>query len=479
MHSLLALLFIAPIAAILVARIVYSLKQILVGKHTAPLVPFIFPWLGSSMSFLPSNVPGWRKAYGDAYRLHAFGTHITFTHSTSDAEEVFQTRSLSFVKAYGRFLEITTPVMEFDETKPEGRKIYRGLFTLFNSQLIRSAVENTRQIAEEEFATWQQSGRVDLFSISRGIVMKGIAMVMFGKAAVRDESLWKIYFSSFAELDPELVLLQPQSVFNFRRFKHKAFDRIEQVVKQALAEQSADDGVSGISILQEFAKNQGFTCDSRYLANVFLLFSLGAFTNLYAAVGWALFHLAKNNAWQDKARDEGHDTLQSYSMEELMQCSYTKSLVMEMTRFYARGTFLRQVTEKNGLKLSSGHVVPEGELVALYIPDFSFDPKAWEAPNEIIPERFMNPEAIREKGVFWVGFGRGRHPCLGMNFSLAQSALLVQMLLERFEFEAEAQDIPFNDKQMGTIFKPTVAVMASYHRINSSPAPRKRRMMSV
>jgi len=315
----------------------------------------------------------------------------------------------------------------------------------------------------EEFSKWDNEGTVELFSISRKIVMKAICRMLFGTAAINDETLWMRYYAAFSMLDPERALTEPLTIF-IPKQKQKAFNTVVSVVKQALAELSEDDNLTGLGILSDLIEEEGGVVDPEYIAQTFIIFSLGAFTNLYAAVGWSLYHATNNKEWGKKVREE-RQLLTTFSMEELLQCNFTKSLTQEMTRFYARGFFLRFVTEPNGLLLPSGFTVPHGEMCAIYIPDLSFEPTVWENPYEVKAERFLDADEIRDKGVYWTGFGRGKHPCLGMQFSLAQAVLLLQLLMERFEFKTTMEEVPFNQNQLGTIFKPLNPVMAEYKRI--------------
>jgi len=273
------------------------------------------------------------------------------------------------------------------------------------------------------------------------------------------------FFAAFSMLDPERALTNPASIFSPRQ-KEKAFQMVVEVVKEALAElESKPDSTSGIGMLVELMEEEGLLVEPEYLAQIFIVFSLGAFTNLYAAVGWSLYHVIKNPEVRAQIKEE-RQKLAEFTPEELQKCKLTRSLMMEVTRFYARGMFLRYVTEPNGITLPSGYKVPEGELCGIYIPDLSFEATKWEQPYEVRADRFVDVDEVKEKGVFWTGFGRGKHPCLGMEFSLAQGVLLMQLLLERFDFDSNVADVPMNQDQLGTIFKPVGPVMAHYRRIS-------------
>jgi sterol 14alpha-demethylase len=80
--------------------------------------------------------------------------------------------------------------------------------------------------------------------------------------------------------------------------------------------------------------------------------------------------------------------------------------------------------------------VPAGDVVAAS-PNFSHVlPSVFAEPNEYDPLRFAAPrEEDKRKPFSFIGFGGGRHACIGQNFAYLQIKTVWSVLLREFDFE--------------------------------------------
>lgn len=63
-------------------------------------------------------------------------------------------------------------------------------------------------------------------------------------------------------------------------------------------------------------------------------------------------------------------------------------------------------------------IVPEGALVAYHLADIHYDPEIYKDPLKWDPSRYL-PDREEGKGhaMPFLGWGEGRHPCLGKRVS--------------------------------------------------------------
>ncbi|MDE0715593.1 MAG: cytochrome P450, partial [Gammaproteobacteria bacterium] len=85
-----------------------------------------------------------------------------------------------------------------------------------------------------------------------------------------------------------------------------------------------------------------------------------------------------------------------------------------------------------------GYTVPTGAL-AMVSPAVSHRlPHIFDDPERFNPERFA-PPASEDKQHHYalIGFGGGKHRCMGKNFAYLQLKAIWTVLLDRFDFQAD------------------------------------------
>lgn len=122
------------------------------------------------------------------------------------------------------------------------------------------------------------------------------------------------------------------------------------------------------------------------------------------------------------------------SKMDVLQRNITEALRMNppliLLLRYAKTSF--SVTDSKGRDF----VVPKGDIVAAS-PNFShLLPTVFTNPEAYDPERFAPPRSEDKAKPFgFIGFGGGRHGCLGSNFAYLQIKTIWSLLLRNFEFE--------------------------------------------
>ena len=99
---------------------------------------------------------------------------------------------------------------------------------------------------------------------------------------------------------------------------------------------------------------------------------------------------------------------------------------------------MRMAKESFPVRTSGGkeYVVPKGHIVAVS-PTFSHRlPHVFAAPDAYQPDRYLAPrEEDKAMPFSYLGFGGGRHGCMGQQFAYLQIKTIWSLLLRDFTFE--------------------------------------------
>lgn len=118
------------------------------------------------------------------------------------------------------------------------------------------------------------------------------------------------------------------------------------------------------------------------------------------------------------------------TMEDLRKLPYTLQVVKEVLRLYPAAPFyVRDAVEDD---VMAGYDIKAGTAVMLSPYYTHRHPQFWREPENFEPDRFREGEAPRH-GHAYHPFATGGRVCIGNNFSLLESHILLAVLAQRFE----------------------------------------------
>ncbi|KAL3840358.1 hypothetical protein ACJIZ3_024949 [Penstemon smallii] len=150
---------------------------------------------------------------------------------------------------------------------------------------------------------------------------------------------------------------------------------------------------------------------------------------------WALFELSKNPKKQDRLFSEiqkvcGNEKL---TEEKLCQLPYLSAVFHETLRKHSPVPIvpLRYVDED---AIIGGYNIPTGSEIAINIYGCNQDEKAWESPEEWMPERFLNEKNDSMDLHKTMAFGGGKRVCAGALQAMLISCMAIGRLVQEFEW---------------------------------------------
>lgn len=118
------------------------------------------------------------------------------------------------------------------------------------------------------------------------------------------------------------------------------------------------------------------------------------------------------------------------TVEDLKRLPYTLQVVKEVLRLYPAAPFyVRDAIEDDVI---GGHTIRAGTAVMLTPYYTHRHPDFWERPEVFDPDRFSREREASRHGHAYHPFATGPRICIGNNFSLLESHLLLAVLAQRF-----------------------------------------------
>lgn len=153
------------------------------------------------------------------------------------------------------------------------------------------------------------------------------------------------------------------------------------------------------------------------------------------ALSWALYLLAGEQQFQDRARAEARSVLgdRPAGAADLDAMPYVRQVLEESMRLYPPVGFLaRDAAERDIL---AGREILPGDTVFLAIYALHRHEMWWARPNAFDPDNFAPERAKNRHKFLYLPFGAGPRVCVGANFAMMQAQIILSTLLARYRFE--------------------------------------------
>lgn len=227
------------------------------------------------------------------------------------------------------------------------------------------------------------------------------------------------------------------------------------MVFQKLIDQRTKTGKKGNDALQ-------YLIDQGVGIRDIIAFQLGALfagqLNSGINAAWVQVHLARNPEWLARVRDEVDAAVARHRLEESQTPADVLSkltvddwesefplidlCLRESIRMTLPGTAFRKNTSGRDIPVgNTGEVIPAGAFAAYWPDEVHMDESLYPDPLRFDPGRYFENRAEDKKVQHgYLGWGAGRHPCLGMRFAKLEMAVITAYFVAMFDFELSDKD---------------------------------------
>lgn len=376
-----------------------------------------------------------------------FGPHASphFFNATDD--------KMSQKEVYEFNIPTFGPGVVYDVDNRTRSEQFRFAANALSSAKLKSYVPHFQSEAEAYFAKWGETGTVNLPDVFGELIILTASRTLLGRE-VR-ENLFDKVSKLYHDLDDGM---RPISVFfpylptSYHKKRDEARAEMAKIFGKVIAsrrERAARGEPKEEDMLQTLIDSSYKVVDGgRPLRDVeitglliAMLFA-GQHTSSITA-SWTGLYLIANPDCMAHAVEEQQTVVKAHgddlSMDVLNSMDYLHRSITEALRLNPPLILLmRLAKEAFSVKTSTGkqYTVPKGHIV-MASPTYSHRiPTVFKDADSFQPDRFTSPREEQNTMPFsFIGFGGGRHGCMGSQFAYLQIKTIWSVLLRNFEFE--------------------------------------------
>jgi cytochrome P450 len=382
----------------------------------------------------------WHREYGDVVQARFGPRPILFLHRPELVEDVLVAQNRKFIKHYR--------LRTAKRTLGKGLLTSEGEFWRTQRKLAQPAFHRDRisayadvmvQYTEQMLASWNDGETRDVQAEMMRLTLQIVARTLFAAeigtesaaASKAMESLLHASMKRMGRLIPVPDWLPTPANFVVERSAR----RLDQIILAIIArrrESGEDRGDLLSMLLHAQDEESGSRMTDQQLRDEVMTLFLAGHETTANTLAWVWYLLANRPEAESSLHDELDLVLGERlpTMADLPRLVYTGLVVTEALRLFPTVWMLgRENIEPVEL---GGYMIQNGTTV--FMPQWTIhrDPRWFDDPESFRPERWARglQEQIHRYAYF--PFGGGPRICIGNNFALMESALLLATIARRF-----------------------------------------------
>jgi cytochrome P450 len=186
------------------------------------------------------------------------------------------------------------------------------------------------------------------------------------------------------------------------------------------------------------------------------------------ALEWLMAELIKNPRVMKKAQEEVRRVVSKKSkidMNDINKMDYLKCIIKVTLRLHPPIPLLLPRETLTSVKIGGYDISPNTRVVTNALA-IQMDPKVWDRPEELLPERFEgNPVDFRGQDFEFILFGVGRKGCPGLTFDVTSVESVIANIIYWFDWKMPGDNIQGEDLDMSEVNGLTVTKKIPLHLV--------------
>jgi len=309
--------------------------------------------------------------------------------------------------------------------------------------------DSAKGLADE----WQSRGELrslDLHADMTRLTLAIVGRTLFGLDLSKQSSAAGDAFSealaAISRRGPSTLQLPlwipTRANIRFRRLLRKLDGMVYEIIGRFRAgeAENSDQTLLG-AYLDSRDDETGQGMSDRQLRDEVLTLYLAGHETTSSLLSWTLYMLARRPdvATRVAAEIDTMPTDHVPSLEQLRSLQYTSQVISETLRLYPPvWTIARNSLQEDKIM---GYRIPAKAIVMIAPYFIQRQPSFWPDPSRFDPDRFAPATADTRNDFAYLPFSLGPRMCIGMQFALYETRLVLSILLQRFEVHAEGPEI--------------------------------------
>lgn len=424
-------------------------EQSIREQKFVPEMTGAWPLLGHLPEFVKNPVAmlkrGWREQ-GDLMQFR-LGPKKFVLFTGPEAHDFYFRRSEEELNAKVVY-QFTVPIfgrgVAYDVSPEIFSEQLRFLFPALRDASMRRYARLMYKEASQFADELGDSGEIDLLHQLNELTVRIASRCLIG------EDVRKRVDTGFAEAYHELQsgintlgFFMPRLPIKPHRRRDKARKQLVEIFSSAMAERRRsgiqyDDFMQ--SLMNAHYKNGRALNDDEIIGILLTVLFAGQHTSSVLAT-WTCLELVNSQPYLARVREEMQEVYREcreMDLDTLKKQVALEHAIRENERMHPPLIILfRKVLRTLHYR---GYTIPAGTLAMVSPAVAHRVPHLFAAPDEFSPERFA-PPASEDKQHHYslIGFGGGKHMCMGKSFAYMQLKAIWTVLLDRFEFQLDGE----------------------------------------
>jgi cytochrome P450 / NADPH-cytochrome P450 reductase len=217
-------------------------------------------------------------------------------------------------------------------------------------------------------------------------------------------------------------------------------ETVDRIIKDRKATQEDLSGKTDLLsyMLAGVDKRSGDKLDDLNIRYQIITFLIAGHETTSGLLSFVIYFLLQNPEVLERAYEEvdrvfGADLSQKPTYEQVNQLAYITQILKETLRLYPTAPAYA-IYPLADTVIGGKYKVKRSHSITVLLPALHRDKKIWgERADEFDPDNFAPTREAALPPNAWKPFGNGRRACIGRQFALQESALVIGMILQRFD----------------------------------------------
>ena len=442
-----ALMTIVAVILVVIAADVMS-RTVFKSRKTPPLIDARIPIIGGLLEFLKGPMGLMARAFpkfGEVFTVPVFHERITFLIGPKVSEFFFKAKDseMSQKEVYEFNVPTFGKGVVFDVDHQTRAEQFRFFADSLKSERLRTYVGMMVKEAYMFFEKWGDEGEVDLLNELSELIVLTASRCLLGRE-IR-ENLFSEVTALVHDLDKGMVPLSvffPYAPIKAHRKRDKARKDLARIFDKVIQDRRASGSLEP-DVLQTFIdaryKDGSKLTNDQVLGMLIAVLFAGQHTSSITSTWTGLLSIANKERVMPVLEQEQKQILKKHGnkidFDILAEMDELHFAVKEALRMHPPLIMLlRKAQVSFDVETTDGkkYTIPKGHICATS-PAFAHRmDSVYKNPDTYDPQRFKDDKTPFAS---YIGFGAGRHGCMGETFAYMQIKTIWSVLIRNYEFE--------------------------------------------